>query len=473
MRSYRGIAAILRYPCRMTAGPTFRLNGADIALAGTEPTESLLRWLKRQHLHGTKEGCADGDCGACTVALVERDAAGASRYRAVNSCLLPMGMLPGREVVTVEGLADGASLHPVQQALVDTGGSQCGYCTPGFVMSLFVGHAHGELDDHATEGNLCRCTGYAPIRAATLALAAQPPSSGHLQATLARPRAAPPAASLADFHNPVTVDEALALKARHPQARWIAGATDLGVNLSHGEAVAQAFIALDRIASLQDLHVGADAVTIGAGIPLTRLQVELAGVFPALDEMLRWFAARQVRNRATLGGNLGSASPIGDLLPVLLALDATVHCQGPRGTRALPIDGFFQGYRRTARADDELITAVTLPRDPARRDAAYKVAKRQSDDISIVVAAFALRFDAARRIAHARLAYGGVAATPVRATATEAFLLGKALDAEVIAACVERLQAEFTPISDHRASADYRRQLCGTLFARHARGLAP
>ena len=139
------------------------------------------------------------------------------------------------------------------------------------------------------------------------------------------------------------VDEALALKARHPQARWIAGATDLGVNLSHGEAVAQAFIALDRIASLQDLHVGADAVTIGAGIPLTRLQAELAGVFPALDEMLRWFAARQVRNRATLGGNLGSASPIGDLLPVLLALDATVHCQGPRGNRALPIDSYFQG----------------------------------------------------------------------------------------------------------------------------------
>jgi len=464
---------ILRYPCGMTAGPIFRLNGEVVALAGTDPTESLLRWLKRRGLHGTKEGCADGDCGACTVALVEREADGSARYRAINSCLLPMGQMPGREALTVEALAEGATLHPVQQALVDASGSQCGYCTPGFVMSLFVGHAHGELDDHTTEGNLCRCTGYRPIRAATQALAAQPRMPDRLHAALVDARAPLPSVALADFHNPVTVEEALALKARHPQATWIAGATDLGVNLSHGQAVAPACISLDRIEALQALRIDAQAVTIGAGVSLTRLQSALAGIFPSLDEMLRWFAARQVRNRATLGGNLGSASPIGDLLPVLLALDATVHCQGPGGTRALPIERYFEGYRRTARADDELITAITLPRDPARRDAAYKVAKRPSDDISIVVAAYALRFDAARRVTHARLAYGGVAATPMRATATESFLLGKTLDAPVITACVERLQAEFTPINDHRASADYRRQLCGSLFARHAREHAP
>ena len=473
MRSYRGTNTILRYPSPMTADPTFRLNGDVVALAGTDPTLSLLRWLKRRRLHGTKEGCADGDCGACTVALVEREADGRARYRAVNSCLLPMGQMPGREVLTVEALADGAALHPVQQALVDAGGSQCGYCTPGFVMSLFVGHAHGELDDHTTEGNLCRCTGYRPIRAATQALAAQARASDRLQAALASAHAPLASAALARFHSPVTIDEALALKARHPLATWVAGATDLGVTLSHGEAVAPAFIALDRIAALKVLRIDAHAVTIGAGISLTRLQLELAGIFPALDEMLRWFAARQVRNRATLGGHLGSASPIGDQLPVLLALAATVHCQGPRGTRTLPIDSYFEGYRRTARAEDELITAVTLPRDPVRRDAAYKVAKRPSDDISIVAAAFALRFDAARRIDHARLAYGGVAATPVRATATEAFLLGKPLDADVIAAAVERLQAEFSPISDHRASADFRRTLCGSLFARYAREHAP
>lgn len=457
----------------MAADPTFRLNGRDVALAGTDPTESLLRWLKRRRLHGTKEGCADGDCGACTVALVERAADGGSRYRAVNSCLLSMGQLPGREVLTVEALADGAALHPAQQALVDAGGSQCGYCTPGFVMSLFVGHAHGELDDHTTEGNLCRCTGYRPIRTATAALAARPRTSDPLHAALAAPRAALASVALGDFHNPVTVEEALALKARHPLAMWVAGGTDLGVNLSHGQAIAPAFIALDRIEALQSLEVGADAVTIGAGVSLSRLQAELGGIFPSLDAMLRGFAARQVRNRATLGGNLGTASPIGDLLPVLLALDATVHCRGPGGSRALPIGSYFEGYRRTTRADDELITAVTLPRDPARRDAAYKVAKRPSDDISIVAAAFALRFDAARRIAHARLAYGGVAATPVRATATEAFLLGKQLDPDVIAAAVERLQAEFSPISDHRASADFRRTLCGSLFARYAREHAP
>ncbi len=444
----------------MTDATRFRLNGHDVVL-DDDPTRSLLRWLNGRGLGGTKEGCGDGDCGACTVALRVHEADGTARWRAVNSCLLPLGCLPGREVLTVEALADGERLHPVQQAMVDCAGSQCGYCTPGFVMSLFAGVENGELGDACIEGNLCRCTGYRPIRAAMAQLEGAAPRDPRF----ADAGAPPAAAQLEHFHTPHTLEEALALKAAHPGAAWIAGATDLGVDLSRGRSVAPSFIALDRIAELDVLEVGADAVRIGAGVVLSRLERELHGVFPALDQMLHPFAARQVRNRATLGGNLGSASPIGDLLPVLLALDATIELRGPQGARSVAADGFFLDYRRTARTADELITAVTIPRRADLHAASFKIAKRPSDDISIVAASFALALDDLGRILHARLAYGGVAAIPRRAKAVEAFLLGRRLDDATLAEAQRLLQAEFSPLDDHRASADYRRALCAGLFA--------
>ncbi len=450
----------------MATGPSFQLNGRAASLADADPTESLLRWLNGRGMSGTKEGCADGDCGACTVALVEVDASGHARYAAVNSCLLPVGSLPGREVITVEALADGDALHPVQQAMVDCAGSQCGYCTPGFVMSLFAGYSARELSDATIEGNLCRCTGYLPIREAAARLSARAPDDDHFRAVLAHARAAPTSAALGPFFNPASVDEALALKASHPDAVWIAGGTDLGVALSHGQTVAPAFIALDRIAELKVLEIGKAEVRIGAGVDLSTLETELAGVFGALDQILPWFAGRQIRNRSTLGGNLGSASPIGDLLPVLLALDALVHLRGPRGARTLAIDGFFHAYRKTARADDELVVALTLPRRAGLLNAAYKVCKRQTDDISIVAAVFALAFDGDGRVIHARAAYGGVAPTPRRASRTEALLTGRRLDEGTVAEAAASLRAEFEPISDHRAGADYRRALCGELFAK-------
>lgn len=451
----------------MTNECLFQLNRKPVDLSHDDPTESLLRWLKRRRLAGTKEGCADGDCGACTVVLRETGADGRTRLIAVNSCLLPIGALPGRDVITVEGLADaGAPLHPVQKALVDCAGSQCGYCTPGFVMSLFAGYYTGELDDETTEGNLCRCTGYRPIRTATAALAGLPPPQDDF-ATLLQEPAVPPAAALGHYFSPTGIAEALALKAQHPAAAWVAGATDLGVELSHGKPVANAFIALDRINELQELTLGADRVRIGAGLPLSRIETELAGVFPALDQMLPWFAARQVRNRATLGGNLGTASPIGDLLPVLLALDATVHLRGAQGDRDVAIADFFLDYRKTARAADELVVAVSLPRPRGPRlSAAYKVAKRQTDDISIVAAAFDLAVDGDRRVSQARLAYGGVAAIPRRAVRVEAFLSGRVLDTATLDQAQILLREEFQPLSDHRASADYRRALCASLFAK-------
>jgi xanthine dehydrogenase small subunit len=454
------------YHSAMTTSDTFRLNGETRSLTESDPRESLLRWLKRQRHTGTKEGCADGDCGACTVALIEADGAGGSHYVAVNSCLLPVGVLPGREVLTVEALAEGETLHPVQQALVDCAGSQCGYCTPGFVMSLFVGMHEAALDDHAIAGNLCRCTGYGPIREAARRLASDAPDDPRFAALRAQSRSALPAADLPRFFSPVAIDDALALKAEHPQSEWFAGGTDLGVHLSHGQPVAPVLIALDRIGELQQLHIDDDRVRIGAGVPLSRLQSALQGFFPAIDEMLPWFAGLQVRNRATLGGNIGSASPIGDLLPVLLALDAVIHLRGPDGARDIDAADYFVGYRKTVRHPDEIIVAVTLPRRADLRSGAAKVAKRQTDDISIVAAAFALGFDDQQRVRHARLAYGGVAAIPLRARNTEALLIGRPLDQETLAAAAAQLRAEFEPLSDHRAGSDYRRTLSANLFLR-------
>ncbi len=453
------------HPVMITSN-TFRLNGETQSLAESDPRESLLRWLNRHRHTGTKEGCADGDCGACTVALIEADGDGGSRYVAVNSCLLPVGVLPAREVLTVEALAEGETLHPVQQALVDAAGSQCGYCTPGFVMSLFAGLHEGALDDHAIAGNLCRCTGYGPIRRAAQRLVADAPSDARFAALRAQPRPPLPAANLMPCFSPVTIADALALKAEHPQSDWFAGGTDLGVDLSRGRPVAPVLIALDRIGELQQLHIEDDRVWIGAGVPLSRLESELQGLFPAIDEMLPWFAGRQVRNRATLGGNLGSASPIGDLLPVLLALDAVIHLRSLDGTREIDAAEYFLGYRKTARRADELIVGVTLPRRADLRSGCAKVAKRQTDDISIVAAAFSLGLDDQQRVNHARLAYGGVAAVPVRARITEALLMGRPLDQATLDAAAAQLRVEFTPLSDHRAGSEYRRALCANLFLR-------
>ncbi len=455
----------------MNSDTTFLLNGEAVCLADCDPRESLLRWLKQRRLTGTKEGCADGDCGACTVAMIATGSDGFSYLQAVNSCLLPMGVLPAREVITVEGLADssasgGEQLHPVQQALVDCAGSQCGYCTPGFVMSLFVGLHEDALDDHAIAGNLCRCTGYGPIRQAAAWLAKARPEDPRFTALKSQAREPLPASQLRHFFSPTSIADALALKAQYPDSLWFAGGTDLGVNLSHGQPLASVLIALDRIDALRELVISDKHVRIGAGVPLTELEFALHGVFPALDEMLPWFAGRQVRNRATLGGNLGSASPIGDLLPVLLALDAIIHLRGITGEREVAAADFFNDYRKTARRDNEMIVAVTLPRRRDLWSTSVKVAKRQTDDISIVAVAFALARDTGGQISHARLAFGGVAAIPKRALATEAYLLGKQLIPAVIHEAADRLRAEFEPLSDHRASSDYRRALCANLFLR-------
>ena len=452
---------------------TFVLNG-ETETPKAAPTVTLLEYLRSTGRVGTKEGCGDGDCGACTVALVGTDTEGKAQYQAVNSCLLPLGSVAGRAVVTVEGVA-GETLHPVQQAMVDTGGSQCGYCTPGFVMSLFAGYYGGRLDDtgltdSAVEGNLCRCTGYLPIRRAARSLGEPAADDPHLW-TLQH---APPAETLAfegeeAFFRPSSLAEVFNLFQTHPDAVLIAGGTDLGLELSHHSGHFSCLVSLEDVAELKIIKAGSSFLEVGAGLPLSHIENKLRGLFPALDTMLHWFAARQIRNRATLGGNLGTASPIGDLPPVLLALSAEVRLRNAGSERLISLAKFFTGYRQTVLQKGEVIVSVlipqTLPEGAVRRISnAYKVGKRGTDDISIVAAAFAIDLNADDRVVQARLAYGGVAATPARATAVETSLVGKPWNEKTVREAKASLQTTFKPLDDLRASAAYRNRLVGNLF---------
>jgi xanthine dehydrogenase small subunit len=448
---------------------SFILNGATVLLKDVAPTQTLLDYLHQSGRTGTKLGCGDGDCGACTVAIVGQTATGQPHYQAVNSCLMPLGALAGREIVTVEGISP-SHLHPVQTAMIATGGSQCGYCTPGFIMSLFAAYYDGKLDDSAVEGNLCRCTGYLAIRRAAQQVA--------LEAADDRFRSQLTATDLPEFayhtstqhfYRPTTLTAVFELWQQYPQAQLVAGATDLGLDMSHHRQPFPALIALEAVAELQALTVTPDRVEIGAAVPLSYLEQTLHSVFPSLDEMLHWFAARQVRHRATLGGNLGTASPIGDLPPVLLALDAELRLASAAGERIVAIADFFTSYRQTVLQPQELIRAIRIPKTLTagaiqRFSQSYKIGKRGTDDISIVAAVFTVDLDEKEHILHARLAYGGVAATPIRAIAVEQFLIGKPWNIVTIQQAKPLLQQAFTPLTDVRGSADYRKRLVANLF---------
>ncbi|MHB2019642.1 MAG: xanthine dehydrogenase molybdopterin binding subunit [Candidatus Xenobia bacterium] len=430
----------------MTDALEFTLNGKPVVATGVPANMTLLNWLRQNGWCGTKEGCAEGDCGACTVAISDVDVQGRPVWRAITSCITFLTQVAGREVVTVEGLHG----HPAQQAMVRHYGSQCGYCTPGFIMSMFEMASRGSLSQDAISdqlcGNLCRCTGYRPIRDA----AAEVPGDA------TAPPAAPclGAVSQPGFARPTSMQELLALL---PQGRLVAGATELGVDHNKKGHRFPLLIASDGVPELRRIETTERGWRIGGAATLT--DVEEAVPIPALQKMLRVFASRQIRNRATLAGNLATASPIGDMAPVLLALDASLELRSLSGTRQVPLDAFFVGYRRTLLQPGEMIAAIDVPAPRGRVDS-YKVSKRRELDISIVAAAFCIETDDAGRIRHARLAYGGVAATPVRARQTEAFLLGRTVDTEALA----MLAQEFTPMDDVRAGAAYRRGLVVSLL---------
>jgi xanthine dehydrogenase molybdopterin binding subunit/xanthine dehydrogenase small subunit len=495
---------------------TFTLNGAPITVEGVDTHMSLLTWLRQNGYTGSKEGCAEGDCGACTVALVSKDAAGRHVYRAINSCIALLPMIAGREIVTVEGARHTqevdpqpsaavalADLHPVQQAMVGCYGSQCGYCTPGFVMSMFEGYYRDDLDSREKvldqlNGNLCRCTGYRPIRDAMMRACSTKRSTRGEDLFQIRLRKHDAAASkpepltyacatrdgaLRRFFRPGTLDELLALRLQMPQAELVAGATEIGVYINKRFSEYPVLISTEGVAELVEFRRDATELRFGGGMTLTAMEEALGDEYPMIRKMLWAFASRPIRSRATLAGNLVTASPIGDMAPVLLSLDARVEltraqADGTRAMREVPLAEFFTGYRRTVLGADEVLTAVVIPREisttagGAKRYAtSYKVSKRRELDISIVAASFVVDVDARGIISHARLALGGVAATPLRAVSVESFLLGKPHNEVTFSDAATLLRESLSPLSDVRSGARYRAEVAGSLLLKFYLGL--
>ncbi len=441
------------------------VNGTPVSLDGAGPQTSLLDWLRGSGLTGCKEGCAEGECGSCSV-LVARPAGDGSEWVAINACLPYAYAYAGAEICTAEGLGSPDALHPVQREMAERGGSQCGYCTPGFVASMAAEYyrpdrGEGGFDRHALSGNLCRCTGYRPILDAADALG-MPDAADPLAQRCSQPAAEPIPLSISDrdheFVRPATLDEALAILAERPDVLPVAGATDVGVLANLTLTRPTVVLAIDRVPELRELRVEGDHVDIGAGLTLSEIERNLAGRVPLLDLLWPQFASRLIRNAATIGGNLGTGSPIGDCAPALLALDAVVVLVSATGRRDIPLVDYYTGYRQSQRRPDELIFAVRVPTTPVSHVGFHKVAKRRIDDISSVAIACALHVED-ERIIRARIGLGGVAATPVRALATEAFLQGQSWSHATVSAAADILGGEGTPMDDHRASAAYRKAM--------------
>ena len=450
------------------------VNGQRRPMGSAAAHTTALDWLRNNGLTGCKEGCAEGECGACAILVARPDADGGTAWTSVTSCLVPVAALDGQEVITSEGLGAPENLHPVQEMLAIGGGSQCGYCTPGFVCSMaseFYRRSRGAeatrardehgpngFDLHALSGNLCRCTGYRPIRDAAYALG----DPGANDAIAARrdqpaPAAVPTDLRAADgrFVRPATLADTVALLAENPSAVLVAGSTDWGVEVNiHGRRESLV-VAIDRLPELCSLEFGDEFVDIGAAVTLSDAELFLAGRVPLLAELFPQFGSRLIRNRATIGGNLGTASPVGDTPPALLALDARVVLASVTGEREVGVSEYFTGYRQTERRPDEVIRTIRIPLPLAGLTAFHKISKRRFDDISSVAVGFAL--DVSDGVVHgARIGLGGVSATPFRARDTEAILIGKPWTAGTARVAAASLGREGTPISDHRASAEYR-----------------
>jgi xanthine dehydrogenase small subunit len=446
------------------------INGKWITAQITAHT-TLLNWLRDHGLTGCKEGCAEGECGACAVLIAKPDQARANQTRltSVNGCLVLMAGLHGAEVVTAEGLGEPGKLHPVQSAMAAAGGSQCGYCTPGFVVSMadeYYRHDREQFDLEALSGNLCRCTGYRPIRDAAFSLGI-PDSSDSMALRSNQP--APQSAAIkleaqdGTFVRHATLAQTLETLREHTDAKVLAGGTDWGVEVNLRHSRSALTVAIDHLPELQEIHWKNDHVEIGAGLSLSELERQLEGQIPLLHDWIPLFASRLIRNSATIGGNIGTASPIGDSPPVLLALEASVVLASSSGERVVKLEEFFTGYRKTVRNPDELIRAIRIPLPLAPTAKFYKIAKRRMDDISSVAAGITLelRGDLVQKI---RIGLGGVAATPIRALETEAFLTGKIWNETNTRAAAKIMEQSGTPLDDHRASAAYRKAMLEQLL---------
>ena len=461
----------------------FLLNGTPVRIADAAPTRSLLDWLRdTRGLTGTKEGCNEGDCGACTVMVT--DARGA---RALNACILFLPQLDGKAVRTVEGIAapDG-TLHPVQSAMIALHGSQCGFCTPGFVVSMATAHLNGRTDhDDVLAGNLCRCTGYAPIAKASVATEAAPVPP-HLDDSAfildqvssgGEPRTPGPGrgGQTAPLPSVDDLDAFADWYAANPDATLIAGATDVGlwVNKDFRDLGTVAFLGgltdLQRI-ERHDKGGQGDTLRIGAGVTVADLLTAMRPLHPSFAELLRRYGSDQVRNAATIGGNIANGSPIGDGPPALIALGATLHLRRGTARRDIQLEDFFLEYRRQDRRPGEFVEAVTIPASaPALR--CYKLSKRFDQDISAVCGCFNVTVEGGI-VTAARIAFGGMAGTPKRARAVEAALIGQPLTPALAAALKPAFAADFTPLTDMRASAAYRLEAAANMAIRYAHDMA-
>ena len=464
--------------------PTLRfvLGHRPHALPDVAPDRTLLDVL-REDLRCTavKEGCASGDCGACTVAVAEAEEGGRLHWRAINSCIRLAHSVEGMAVFTAEDIAgEGGRLHPAQRAMLECHGSQCGFCTPGFVMSLFTLHRQRDgaavsRDEalHALSGNLCRCTGYRPILDAAQTMHHWPDvpldESGLLQQLklLAQDGRSTAADSASNFYaTPTTLAELLRLRAAHPQALIAAGTTDVGLWVTKQHRRFGQIIDVTRVTELRRIERGAHSLSIGAAASLTEAFDALAESRPQLKPFFDRFAGLPVRESGTLGGNVANGSPIGDSMPLLIALGATLVLASTRGERTLPIEDFYLAYRKTALAPDEVLARIEVPQPtPHEWLRADKISKRFEDDISAVCLAVALQVEDGV-IHSARIGAGGVAAVPARAIQTEAALAGQQCAEAIFDAAATVLEAEFKPLSDMRASSAYRRAVLGNLLRR-------
>jgi xanthine dehydrogenase small subunit len=461
----------------------FVLDGEVVSVDGVEPTRTVLNYLREDLGRiGTKEGCAEGDCGACTVVVGEL-VGERLELKTVNACIQFVPALDGKALFTVEDLRQpNGELHPVQQAMVACHGSQCGFCTPGFVMSLWALYLeHEEQETRAAEpqirnaltGNLCRCTGYRPILEAGAHMFDLPRVTFDREALRSQLKSLARNASFVYQHDrqrffaPRSLAELTELRAKHPRATILAGNTDVGLWVNKQLRELPEIIYIGCIAELREIREQRHAVRIGAGASLNDAYLALAGPYPELREMWERFASVPIRNAGTMGGNVANGSPIGDSMPALIALGATVVLRNRERSRTVPMEDLYLGYMKKAMAADEIVEAIEVPLPrPSLAFRTYKVSKRFDSDISAVCAAFALDLDG-ERIAECRVAFGGMAATPKRARVTEAALRGKRWTDETARAAMDAVAADYTPLTDMRASAAYRLQTAQNLLYRY------